>query len=780
MQSLRSRKPSESRPKGAQRQGTVRAPKPAPRNAERRATRVGEKMKKRMSMRYADISAPTDASVPDVPAIPIGMRATSSSYTQEEQRFTEEPREDPMVSELRLLDKDDFDPDAYLKLKLANSTEAELRSLQSSLQAQKDNVAVDLQKNVFKNYAEFMLVSKEVSTLENEMLEFKEALAEWKGMPSLLHIDDSASVAERRRNVRSSIADLRILYANQMQNLHMQIEGSSKFVPTTPGRHVITEVDNVVALNPATYKVDHAVRFVLLDDAVLVARKRKRRNNAENDKLVAERCWPLNEMLVLDTKDTPNMNNVFKIRHGKETHVYRTEISVDKKNLLSQFRHVAEELAAKKRKEREGEHQRRKSMWMGGDRASFAFNGEGVPPLPDWMADIASKSGELGASAKEKAERDARWIGDWSDELTVAIALREWDRAVALVEEGEAKLAVMPQLGAKLTPLKASLSAALLQSLAAPSNKKSTVVNLIGLLVRLKAGAAARSTFLAARADVIKKCVRKITFEGHIGSYIGDLATVVFTGIKHTADWFLASFNQNEVASSFVEWAKQQIELYAEMFRKQVFSSDVDARTIDEAIQITHIQSKKLLEEYGIDFRFLLDNLLLEKPKEASRPPPFRAHSERAPDPIHTPASTPVRSRSPATGLSNPSSSSNSTPSRSRTPIPAVPPLPPSNPSPSAMPSLAIPTPISASPGRSPTSSRLVPPPRTASAASFRSQTPSSDAGGGGSASASASTLNLVRPPRGSPAPPPRSRDRPGSATGRPPPVELPRRQGMF
>lgn len=89
-----------------------------------------------------------------------------------------------------------------------------------------------------------------------------------------------------------------------MQTLHMQIEGSSKFVPTTPGRHVITEIDNVVALNPATYKVDHPVRFVLLDDAVLVARKRKRRNNGENDKLVAERCWLLTDMLVLDTKDS--------------------------------------------------------------------------------------------------------------------------------------------------------------------------------------------------------------------------------------------------------------------------------------------------------------------------------------------------------------------------------------------------------------------------------------------------------------------------------------------
>jgi hypothetical protein len=37
-----------------------------------------------------------------------------------------------------------------LKLKLANSTEAELRSLQSSLQNSKDGVAADLQRNVFK------------------------------------------------------------------------------------------------------------------------------------------------------------------------------------------------------------------------------------------------------------------------------------------------------------------------------------------------------------------------------------------------------------------------------------------------------------------------------------------------------------------------------------------------------------------------------------------------------------------------------------------------------
>lgn len=60
------------------------------------------------------------------------------------------------------------------------------------------------------------------------------------------------------------------------------------------------------------------------------------------------------------------MANVFKIRYNKETYVYRCDLAGDKKMLLAQFRQVAEELSAKKRKEREGEHERRKTMWIGG------------------------------------------------------------------------------------------------------------------------------------------------------------------------------------------------------------------------------------------------------------------------------------------------------------------------------------------------------------------------------------------------------------------------------
>jgi hypothetical protein len=108
----------------------------------------------------------------------------------------------------------------------------------------------------------------------------------------------------------------------------------------------------------------------------------------------------------------------------------------------------------------------------------------------------------------------------------------------------------MPPLAAKLTPLTASLTAALLQALSYPQNHKEAVKKLIALLIRLDAGAAARMTYLAARTETARRLVRMIRFDGHIGTYINDLSTTIFTVIKHTADWFLASFKENEVASS--------------------------------------------------------------------------------------------------------------------------------------------------------------------------------------------------------------------------------------
>lgn len=47
-------------------------------------------------------------------------------------------------------------------------------------------------------------------------------------------------------------------------------------------------------------------------------------------------------------------------------------------------------------------------------------------------------------------------------------------------------------------------------------------------------------------------------------------------------------------AVGFVEWAKGQVEAYADMFRKQVYNSDASPQTVEEAKKITHAHSKKV------------------------------------------------------------------------------------------------------------------------------------------------------------------------------------------
>lgn len=58
-----------------------------------------------------------------------------------------------LVSFSSIVDRSVTNRNIDLKVKLANSTESEIKTLQSSLRASKDDVASDLQRNVFKKYS---------------------------------------------------------------------------------------------------------------------------------------------------------------------------------------------------------------------------------------------------------------------------------------------------------------------------------------------------------------------------------------------------------------------------------------------------------------------------------------------------------------------------------------------------------------------------------------------------------------------------------------------------
>lgn len=160
--------------------------------------------------------------------------------------------------------------------------------------------------------------------------------------------------------------------------------------------------------------------------------------------------------LALSSADRPvsELTHAIKIRRGKETLIFRTERPEDKRSLLVSFRRVAEELAARKRREIEKEQDKRRTLWQGGDSFSAQGGGVGggVPALPGLPGGVP-RSGRLGSSASALGAeanvalsrassldgsrgKEVRFVDEWTDEVTVALALKNWEEAVELIEEG--------------------------------------------------------------------------------------------------------------------------------------------------------------------------------------------------------------------------------------------------------------------------------------------------------------------------------------------------------
>lgn len=69
---------------------------------------------------------------------------------------------------------------------MGSAAEDGVRGFQGSLKEARDNAANDLQRNVYKNYNEFVTISKEISMLESDMLVLRSLLNELKGVNVLL------------------------------------------------------------------------------------------------------------------------------------------------------------------------------------------------------------------------------------------------------------------------------------------------------------------------------------------------------------------------------------------------------------------------------------------------------------------------------------------------------------------------------------------------------------------------------------------------------------------
>ncbi|KAF7729574.1 exocyst complex component exo84 [Apophysomyces ossiformis] len=512
----------------------------------------------------------------------------------------------PVTLDIHRFADENWQAEDYVSRTLASANEEVIRGFHKSLVEAKHVVGGDLQRNVYRNYTEFVTISKEVSNLDSDVLHLKNYLNElrsiWEGFAATANASDemvpantmdlNKSILPHRKRSDFMPTDMQSIYRAQIMDLWENVAGSQRFVSYTPDRHIIRECINFVELDPQTLRPLQAVHLILLNDCLLVA-SQKKRSMSNKYKLVAENCYSLQDMAIIDIKDSPELNNAFKVVVYPKTILYRSERPEDKHGLMHAYHLVMDS----------NEDQQQEFLSSGPQDTS---------PKQD-----ARKPADYNLSAA-----DQRWLTSLPDELEVMIALREFEEAVGCIERARAVLSECHKDAPFLRDTQAgvkkytdSLCTLICHDLSNTLLTKLQFQRYVGWLLRLDKGKQAREVFLATRSLIIKKRIRQLVFEGDITTYIGELALVVFTLIRNTCEWYRDSFKQNEMASGFVTWIREQTEIYAEIYKRQVFSnSQLNCQLIAHCFKST-LDQCGILRKVGLDLKFLLEDLFLEDVK---------------------------------------------------------------------------------------------------------------------------------------------------------------------
>lgn len=414
-------------------------------------------VKRRYSTRFNQVPDFDSANAPPIPSVPILPNGNAKPSSRAGPATADQGHKIPI--DTTALKSSNFQPEKYSTTVLADASDQDLRDYQSTLQKLKNRASSDLQQNVYQNRTQFIKISKEAEKLKGEMRTLRSLMSELTsavdqasvnaGVPEpRIVVEDTATSRARKQANRSSVANLEAMWNTQLHQLWKQVEGSQKYLPAIPGRHIVNEQNDWLELDAATWKARRHAHMILLNDHLLVATKKKKRVDPNSDakrdnttRVVADRCWPLQDIDMTDlastgsgTKDKSGMSNAISIRCGNESFTYRSDKPTDaeKMELLQDFRRSADELRRAMRAEME-EHSNktRENMdYLTTKDPSLANNGDllrklsdASPDRPDIMIEVDGKHQNL------------RWVEGQIDELDSEVALQRFEDAVRRIEK---------------------------------------------------------------------------------------------------------------------------------------------------------------------------------------------------------------------------------------------------------------------------------------------------------------------------------------------------------
>lgn len=419
---------------------------------------------------------------------------------------------------------------------LADASEQDIRQFQRELQNVKNRTSIDLQYNVYQNRTQFMKISKEAEKLRNEMRTLRNLMSELTntlGQATSSGGSSVTTVSARKQANRSSVANLEALWSTHLQELWKRVEGSQKYLPATPGRHIVYESDRWVELNAATWKARKRVHLILLNDHLLVAAEKKRMDLSPHSspkqkstqapvQLIAQRCWPLQDVEITDLAGRPGpigerstTANSVSVRAGAELLTFATSPEgSEKSSLLTNFRKAVELL----RKTTEAEtHEREKEQDTVNYLATRDLTLLKKPGLLEGLSEDETKKKPNMLIDVDGKQQSIRWFENQLDDLDMDIALQRFEEAVARVEKFR-RLAkgirnntlAQDILNFKVNERAAKLASDVTRQLVDTNAWMTTTRKCVDWLVRLGFEDKAREAYLDARSAVIKKRTRYV------------------------------------------------------------------------------------------------------------------------------------------------------------------------------------------------------------------------------------------------------------------------------
>lgn len=501
------------------------------------------------------------------------------------------------------LSYDKFDVKHFIRdVAAAYDSQREWSQHKKRIQGLADRTAQQLKQNVYKNYVLFIDSSKEISSLEAEMYQLGQYLHEQQNLSRSLQTLSLLEDKSIMQNIEST----------EKQEQH----SISVLLETVEGGAIVTEVpDRYLVHSGQLYELDQEshkelgeVRAFLLNDSLMTASSVFKRRGPV--KYCFQALYELDNMAVVDVKDTDMLKFCFKILMFPHSHLYQAESKEDKTQWIQL-------LDATKRKHKEDvDTAKREAM----RRLRSQSIEESVGPLSKSL-----RGSSMSFNVEQKQAdmlMEEQWIKEVPEKLDVYIAQREFDEAVELILKTKSFLKdfadshVLRDIRAHLNHRINLLCKVLMKELeASPSGSlrggPRAARKAVGLLIKLGRSAEACTLFLDNYRQLILHDMEDVKMEGTVNLFVVNFAGVFFTGLRNAAVEFEKAFVKNYGSySTLIVWCKDMLKLFADKSTQVIFRPEDSTKgyllsTIAECIQ-SIMKECDHLNEIGLDLSFVL------------------------------------------------------------------------------------------------------------------------------------------------------------------------------